>query len=388
MTIPPDGSVRDCASCRSTVPSGPFCGSCGADQRKPVTPGRKLLRPNNFVAAHRQPVYLPLITSTLCPHLASRERIPFRHGLFLALAAVIGFSAARQLPLLVVLTCFGIPLLFVLYLWRSDIFRDIPARALILTSVLGTAISVTWWLWSGSQVSAAYGIPLSAGFQLMNIVNLGLAVSVGDAVLMLVPAVAVRLLRPRSIESLDGFVIGALGALAFITAGTVTWLGSQFVSGLLDNYDSWRLFWRAMLYGIFDPLTATAAGGTLGLLLWFRPIRRPGQPRGIRLRLALCVLVTALCYVGVYAVDATNNPHSVEAAINLAITILALQTLRFAMQIAVLHEAPDTADREGSVRCIHCTAAVPAMAFCPQCGVAERASSRSARKLRQGGSVQ
>lgn len=364
------------------MPDGPFCGSCGSDLRAGRTAVQTILRPQAFVAAGRQPIYLPLVTSTLCPHLADSERIPFRHGLFLALAALIGVSALRQLPLLVVMTAFGIPVLFVLYLWRSDIFRDIPARAMLVAPLIGIALSVTWWVWTGERVADAYGIPLSAGFQLINVVNLGLAVSVGDAVLMLVPAVAVRLLRLPTIESLDGFVIGALGALAYTAAGTVTWLAPQFTTGLLDNYDSGRLLSRAMVYGVFDPLTAAAAGGMMGLLLWFRPNRRVGQPQRPRLTLIFCAAVGACCYLAIYAVDASNNRRDVELAANLMITVLALLTLRFAMQIAVLHEVPDEpSDQE--VRCIRCRSTVPDMPFCPRCGAAARASSRSARRLRR-----
>lgn len=374
--------MRQCPACRSEVPVGPFCGSCGADQRVVVTERRKVLRPKVFVAAHRQPIYLPLITSTLCPHLANRDRTPFRHGLFLALAALIGVSILKQLPFLVVLTCFGIPLLFVLYLWRSDIFRDIPARAMILAAAIGIALGVMWWTWSGARVASSYGIPLAAGFQLINVLNMGLAVSAGDALLMLVPAVVVRLLRLPTMESLDGFVVGALGALAYTTAGTVAWFAPQFIAGLIDNYESWRLLTRALLYGAFDPLTATAAGGTIGILLWFRPSKRAGQPKRVRLRLAICTAITVCCYLGLYAVDAANNPRGVELAINLSITVVALLALRFAMQIAVLHEVPDEATGE-PVRCIHCMATVPDTPFCPQCGVAGRASSRSARRLRR-----
>jgi hypothetical protein len=383
MTTAADCAMRECSACHQGVPTGPFCGRCGADQRTPATQIRKLLRPNAFIAAHRQPVFIPMITSTLCPHLAGPDRIVFRHGLILAAGGLIGVSALQHLPLLVVLTAFAIPLLFVLYLWRSDIFRDIPARAMILTPIIGVALGVTWWVWSADRVSHSYGIPLSAGFQLQSVLNLGLAVSAVDTLLKWVPAVVVRLLRIPSIESLDGYVIGALGALAYTTAGTVTWLAPQFVAGLLDYHDSWRLLSQAILYGVFDPLTAAAAGGTMGLLLWFRPGKRTGQPRRLRMTLAICVAVTSCCYLGLYVVDAGNNLRGLETAINLAITIAAVQTLRFALQIAVMHEAPGDATGE-PVRCIHCSATVPDMPFCPECGCAARASSRSARRLRLG----
>lgn len=287
----------------------------------------------------------------------------------------------RQYAIVVVLTALGIPLLFVLYLWRSDIFRDIPARAVILAPLIGIGLSVAWWLWTGTRVAGAYGIPMSAGFQLIDVLDIGLAVSAGDAVLMLLPAVVVRMLRLPTIESLDGFVIGALGALAYTAAGTIIWLTPQFVSGLLAGYDPLRLVTRGILYGVFDPLTAAAAGGTMGLLLWFRPKTQAGRPRGIRLVLAMCTVVATLCYLGLYAINASAIAGVAESGFYLSFTVLALLTLRFAMQIAVLHEKPD-AGSDQTVRCIHCEAAAPDMPFCPQCGVATRASSRAARRPR------
>ena len=86
-------------------------------------------------------------------------------------------------------------------------------------------------VWTGSRLADSCDIPVSAGFQLRNVVNMGLAVNATDSLLMLVPAVLVRLLRLPSVESLDGFVIGAFGALAYTTGG-VTWLATQFTAGL------------------------------------------------------------------------------------------------------------------------------------------------------------
>ena len=50
---------------------------------------------------------------------------------------------------------------------------------------------------------------------------------------MLVPAVVVRLTRPPTRESLDGFMIGALGALTFTAAATLTRLAPQFATGMI-----------------------------------------------------------------------------------------------------------------------------------------------------------
>lgn len=383
MTVHPDDTVTgECPACHATVPARDFCGDCGAEFDEPVTLWRVLMRPAVFAAAPRQPVTFPLVTSSLFARLSEASRRPFRLGLILGLAALVVFSWPGFRGPLVVVTAFGIPLLFVLYLWQSDAFRDIPARALVTAAVLGAGTGIGWWLWSGLQVAHTYGIPLGIGAQMERALNIGSVITIVGALLMILPAIVVRLTGWTTRESLDGFVIGALGALSHAAAGTITWFAPQFTAGLLDNYRPVRLFEEAFLYGFVDPITAAAAGGLIGLELWFRPNRRTLRHPG-RLRAALTVftLLVMSLYVAVYAVDAASLSTAAELSINLALTAVVLLTLRFAVQMALLHEEPDPATG-AAVGCLHCDQTVPDMAFCPACGAAARASSRTWRRLR------
>ena len=51
-------------------------------------------------------------------------------------------------------------------------------------------------------------------------------------------------------------------------------------------------------------------------------------------------------------------------------TLVALVLLRIALQLALMHEAPDPIQQDEPLLCIHCEHVVPDMAFCPACGVA------------------
>lgn len=386
MTSSPDGMpVQPCPACGTAVPVAVYCGRCGA-ALEVAAPGfwRRLLRPAAFAAAPHEPITLPLVTSTLFPHLPQRSRNPFRLVMLLLMACLTVFSAARWLGPLVTVAGLGVPLLFGLYLWQTGLLRDLPGRVLALTAGMGVALGVGWVLVTGGLVARSYGIPMAAGFVLQHLLGVGLLISVGGALLMVTPAVLVRLLRPPGLtESLDGFVIGALGALSFTGAATLTRLAPQFTAGLIDNLRPTRLIVEATLYGVAIPLTATAAGGLIGIMLWFRPGPRAGaHPRRIRRSLLIFSTGVVALYTAVWVIDAARLPKLPQLLLHLALSVIALLTTRIGMQMALLHESTDPAT-EAPVLCEHCERVVPDMPFCPSCGVAARASSRTSRRVRR-----
>ena len=131
------------------------------------------------------------------------------------------------------------------------------------------------------------------------------------------------------------------------------------------------------LAGVTGQPVYPAAGGTVGLALWFRPARRIShEPRQLRILLWVFAVICLGIYLGIYLVDNEELPRPWEMTINTALTAVALVVLRSAVQLALLHEAPDPrTDR--TLRCEHCGQAVPDMPFCQVCGAAFRASSES-----------
>ena len=341
----------------------------------------------SFAVAPGEHVATPMVMSSLFPHLPQTSRTPFRIGMVLLLAGLVGCALLRILGPLVVIAALGVPLLFVLYLWQSGLMRDLPGHALVITAVLGGGLGIAWVLATGGVLARAYGIPLSAGFVLENLLGAGLVISVGGAILMAVPAIVTRLLIVRSQrsprESLDGFTIGALGALAFTWAATTTRLVPQFVSGLIDNARPMRLLVESLLYGVAVPLTAAATGGLVGILLWFKPGNRAGEHPG-RVRAALLVFsgLVAGIYTAIWAIDAIRLAKLPQLVLHLLMTAAALMAVRVCVQLALLHEEPDPFS-EQPVLCVHCERVVPDMAFCPACGAAARASSRASRRIRR-----
>ena len=382
-TTSPSGTVgtQVCPACQTAVPTGTFCGCCGAELAAPPTYWRTVLRPKAFAAAPREKLVLPGVASTLFPHLERPSRSPFQIGLIVLVLALIGFSWLRLIGPLITIAGLGVPVLFVLYLWQTDVHRDMPRHGLVVSAVLGTALGVGWTLFTGGLVARAYGIPIAAGFALEQVLSVGLAISLVGAFLMVVPAIMVRLLRPPRRESLDGFVIGAIGALAFTGASTITNFAPQFVAGLINDVPTFRLGVHAALYGVVAPLTAGACGGLIGIALWFRPGTRARRWR-VRAALLFFTLLVGALYSSIWIMEAARLPQSVQLLLHVIVAMVALIALRVAIQMALLREAQDVLTGQ-PILCVHCDRVVPDMAFCPSCGAATRAASRFSRQLRR-----
>lgn len=390
MAATDEVGTRPCPACRSTVPAAAFCGDCGAALDAPATTWSMLLRPRVFAAAPRETLPVPRLASTLFPRLPVPARPPFRLALALLLVTMLGLAALRANMPMGVVAVLGGPVIFLLSMWQSDAFRDIPARALIIAAVTGAGTAVAWWLYAGQVLANAFDVTTAGGQALLNaLASAGLTANLVGAALLALTPVVVRLLRVPLRDCLDGFVVGAFGTLTHMAAATITWMMPQIVAGLLDPEGSLRLFEDAITYGVIDPLITVSLGGLIGLSLWFTPNRAVPQHRNARAALIVCTAFAALLYVSVWLVDALTPPvlettlqEFLELAVNLVLAVLAVLTARFGLQIAMLHAEPGpTTGRP--LLCVECEKVVPDMAFCPDCGASALASSTTSRRLRR-----
>jgi hypothetical protein len=199
------------------------------------------------------------------------------------------------------------------------------------------------------------------------------------------PAVIVRMLRPSSREALDGFRIGVLGALAFMAAAAMTRSVPQFGTGAISRRPMESLLVEAGIRGIAIPLITAAAGGLIGAALWFtRPATKKDQHPGM-VRLVLVGLASAIIavYLSLGLIDVARVPQVLMLGLYLGLALVAMLVLRVGLHLALLHEAHDEIQSDEPLLCTYCGHVVPDMAFCPACGVATRASSRSSREVRR-----
>ncbi|GAT10996.1 zinc ribbon domain-containing protein [Mycolicibacterium novocastrense] len=377
--------TAECRVCKTDVPAGEYCGLCGCHLTPRPREGPDWLRPLDFSAAPNEHLLQVSVASSLFPHLPQRSRTAFRIGLLVLVAALIAFTLLRLPAAVVTVAALGLPLLFVLYLRESDAFRDFPVGTLVLTVVLAVGLAVGWALLTGAMFAKSYGVALGSAIVGMRMLSMGIVVPLGGVVLMLLPAAIIRVTRPSSREALDGFMIGALAALSFSAAATLTRLAPQFGTGVVSKRPMESLLVEAGIRGLAAPLIAAAAGGLIGAALWFtRPPskrdQRPGVVRAMLIGFAAAVLIV---YVSLGLIDVARFPQVLMLVLYLALAGVALLLLRLGLHLALLHEAHDEIRAEEPLLCPHCGHVVPDMAFCPACGVATRASSRSSRRARR-----
>lgn len=380
MTESPE--AQRCPRCHVEVPDGNFCGWCGGDLRDAPGSGPEVLRPGTFGAAPSERVLTPHLASALFPHLPKRSRTPFRATLLVALVA-LAVSVAIKLPAAgITVSALGLPLVFMLYLRASGVDRDIPRLSLAIATALGAALGAGWVLLTGGLVAHSYNVSIGVGLALHHLISEGVVIPAAGMAMMIMPTVVVRLVRPGSRESLDGFSIGALSALAFTAAATLTRLAPQFTTGLFAHPRPIQgLIVEVIMGGVTIPITGAAAGGVFGILLWFRPAT--GRDRRVRIVLGLLAALVLIAHAGVGVIDIVGLSELVMLGTHLTAAVLAVLMLRLALQLALLHEAHDPIREDEPLLCVHCEMVVPDMAFCPACGVASRASTRASRRERR-----
>jgi hypothetical protein len=320
----------------------------------------------------------------LFPHLHHRARGPFRLALIILLIALVAFAVLRWQAPLVAVSALGLPVLFHLYLYASDAYADLPRRALLAIAVVSAGLGVGWAWLTGAIIAQSNEVAFQAGMEFNQPQWEGLAIPVSGAIVMLVPIVLARASHVGTHESLDGFVIGAVAAMSFTAAATLTRLAPQFSTGLMaSDRPIVGLIAEAGIRGVAMSLIAAAVGGMVGVALRFTRPDPANQHRGQWLVSPLpTITVVLIAYAVVGATDASPVPETWQLVIYLAVALLMVLALRIVVHMALLREAHDPITKE-PLLCEDCGHVVPDMAFCPACGVATRASSRTSRAARR-----
>jgi predicted amidophosphoribosyltransferase len=367
-----------CPHCSVVVPDARYCGACGAHL---VHAGlRASERLHSYAAFPDEPVFRLSAVTSLFPHLSHRAKAPFRVGFAVFLTLLLIFALAGTSAPLIAVSALSVPLLYLLYIWEVDPYEGSFLSPTLLCLVLGAGLGAGWAIVGSTYVDKALLPSFSPSLTSGSSVVAAVAVPAIGQLLMCVPMVVVRRMQTGPTESLDGFVAGATGALGFTLAATIDLMAPWLSNGQLTHEAFLSNITQVVLRGVTLPLISAMATGFIGMAFWAKTGSRPTGARarwltspGVALALALLVQVG----LGFTDIAALSD------AVLLVIHLVALGVLTLAMRAGLhhvlLHEALDV--KVGGPRvCPNCTHLVPAMAFCPQCGVAERATSRRHRR--------
>lgn len=379
----PHVETMPCRACGHDVPAGRFCGRCGARLSRERGEGPGWLRVRDYVAAPGENVLQPSIVSSMFPHLPSRSHTTFRVGLLLVLAVLVAFCGLRWYMPMEAVATFAPLLLFAIYLVETGVITDQPWWVWALTVVLGVAVGVGWALLTGTIIDESYSLGLGTEVPTARLLRNALMIPFGALLAMQLPTVLVRLTRPPGRESLHGFAIGVLGATVFAVAASMTWVIPVFAAGdASDDQSVADLLIDAGIEGVTMPLTAAAVGGLVGIGLWYA--RRPdGTDRRLLVVDGLALLAGAAAYATVGLIEALRVAPDLQFLVHVVLALAAVVALRVGLQLAVLREPQDPIHPELPILCPGCGHVVPDMAFCPACGIAAHAASRTSREARR-----
>jgi hypothetical protein len=368
----------ECPSCGVVVPDARFCGACGADLvHRGVRASQRL---HCYAPFPDEPVVRVSVVTSLFPHLSHRAKAPFRIGFGFFLVLLLVFSAAGTSAPLIAVSALSVPLLFLIYIWEVDPYEGSFLPPTFLCLLLGAGLGAGWAIVGGSYVDKALAPSLTSSLTSNASIVAAIAVPAIGQLLMSVPMVIVRRLQRGPIEALDGFVAGATGALGFTLAATIDLMSPWLSNGQLTHASFLANVTQVILRGVTLPLISALATGFIGMSYWNKLGSRPTAAKGRWLTSPLCALGLALLVqVGLGFTDIAALSDAVLIGIHVAALVVLIVAMRVGLHYALLHEAVDV--RIGPPRvCANCSHLVPAMAFCPQCGVAERATSRPHRR--------
>jgi RsiW-degrading membrane proteinase PrsW (M82 family) len=357
-----------CDHCGRETPNEPFCTWCGSDRHAGNGDPRR--RVHHYAAHPGEHVAQPHLLSTLLPHLPGTRLHEFRWALIGGVAAVVVLTALGLIAAATLTAAAIVPVLYMVYLYEAQVYREEPVRAIGLTIVAGAVLGVVVML------VAARVIPASSPLQIAGAAG----AVIGGTVLLpiveeLLKPLPVMLLRARSSfnETVDGLAFGVAVGLGFAAAETL-YNYSRVIGDLHleSSAGSWLI--PLLSLAVTKPVMQASCTGALTASLWRRGKR--GRSRLIYIAGAPVAIVghVAFTYLSWLFADHGASQAAVLAW-QVAVDAALLVFIRFLLHRALCDEAEDFGLHPAL--CPHCRRQVEGAGFCPHCGAALSASPRT-----------
>ena len=369
-----------CDHCANDVPDGVFCTRCGAHQGKIAEPAAAKARVNRYAAHPAEHVVQPSIFTTLFPHLGHTKIHEFRWAFAVGLAGILVLYIAGLITAAILVAIFLVPVLYLIYLYEAQVYRDEPALVLGFTIGGGAVIGIVVTVLERIVYNPYQGIgnPLhGAGIGVGALLFLGLLVPVVQEVLKPLPALFLPN-RADFPETVDGLVFGIAAGLGFSVAESLVAFSSALTS-LPAHLTPGNWIYDLTTLAVFQPLLQGSATGMVVAAVWrYRRGRLASREIG---GVAVAVIAHVAFALGTQLFkDAQLSPLFVlvwQAAVVGAVLIY----VRYLLHHALLEEAAHMGFAE--TVCPNCHMHIVASGFCPNCGGALTAAPSAIKRARK-----
>ena len=369
-----------CDHCAHDVPDGVFCTRCGAHQGTTKEVGNARRREHRYAAHPGEYVGQPSVFTTLFPHLGHHKIHEFRWAFIVGLAGVLVLYLAGLITASILVSAFLVPVLYLIYLYEAQVYRDEPAVVLgftigggVIAGLILTLIERALYNPFQFTTNPLAGTTISVGGLLL----LGLVFPLIQEVVKPLPA----LLLPNRAdfpETVDGLVFGVAAGLGFSLAETLVGNLATIIS-LPAHVNPGNWIYTLASLAVFQPLLQGSATGMIVATVWrFRRGRLAGREIGA----VVMALVAHVAY-------STGTTLLQDVAANGLFILLWQATVvgalliyvRYLLHYSLMEEAAHMGFAE--TVCPNCHMHIVASGFCPNCGVALTASPHSVKGSRR-----
>jgi hypothetical protein len=335
---------------------------------------------HRYAAHPAEHVLQPSVFTTLFPHLGHHKIHEFRWAFAVGLAGILVLYLAGLITAAILVAVFLVPVLYLIYLYEAQVYRDEPAVVLGFTIgggiLVGIVVTVVERIVYNPFLDV--GNPLrSAGIGIGGLLFLGLVVPIVQEVLKPLPALFLPN-RGDFPETIDGLVFGIASGLGFGLAESLIGF-SSVLTGLPALVAPANWIYDLASLAVFQPLLQGSATGMIVATVWrYRRGRLSGREIG---GVAMAV-VAHIAFAGGTQVLKDAAVSQLLVLIWQAVVVGALLVyIRYLLHHALLEEAAHMGFAE--TMCPNCHMHIVASGFCPNCGGALTAAPNAIKRGRR-----
>lgn len=369
-----------CDHCAHDVPDGVFCTRCGAHQGTTEEFGDAKTREHRYAAHPGEHVAQPSVFTTLFPHLGHHKIHEFRWAFIAGLTGILVLYLAGLITAAILVSAFLVPVLYLIYLYEAQVYRDEPALVLGFTIGGGIVAGIVVTVLERIVYNPLQYNPNpigSAGVSLGAMLGIGLLLPIVQEAIKPLPAWFLPN-RADFPETVDGLVFGVAAGLGFSLAESLVGF-SNVLTTLPAHVAPGNWIYDLATLAVFQPLLQGSATGMVVAAIWrYRRGRLAGREIG---GVAMAVIAHVAFSLGTLLMTETSVNALFILVWQAAIVGALLIYIRFVLHHALLEEAAHMGFAE--TVCPSCHMHIVASGFCPNCGMALTAAPNSVKRGRR-----